>query len=108
MTAADIDGDGVNELIGCSGRQCDAFDVVHQTTIWETFSHIPRTPAHWAAGDVDGDGRTELFAGDLVRAPDPEDRRQGRGTRYFREFQKQGGTNFLSSSQTFAAIVRKK
>jgi len=93
MTAADIDGDGVNELIGCTGRQCDAFDVVHQTTLWETFLPYPQDTGALTAADVDGDGRAELFAGDSqhgsIRKID------GRTGTTLQEFQKQGGTNFI-------------
>jgi len=93
MTAADLDGDGIAELIGCGGRQCDAFDILHQTTLWETFLPYPFTAGALAAGDVDSTGKAEIFEGDSqhgeVRKID------GMTGNLLQGFTKQGGATFV-------------
>lgn len=93
MTAADLDGDGVNELVGCSGRQCDAFDVLNQTTLWEMFLPYPYDAGALAAADVDSDGKAEIFEGDAqhgyIRKID------GMTGTVLQQFSKQGGANFV-------------
>lgn len=64
LTAGDVDGDGVQELIGGKGRQIDVFSVEQQTTVWETFLEYPAGVGALAASDVDGDGRAEIFESD--------------------------------------------
>jgi hypothetical protein len=93
IISGDLDGDGVAELIGCSGRQCDAFDVQHQTTLWETFLPYPDEAGAIAVADVDFDGRAELFEGDaqhgFIRKID------GRTGEVVQSFAKTGGANFV-------------
>jgi hypothetical protein len=61
LGSGDLDGDGVAELVACTGRRCDAYDVVHQANRWETFLPDGEGVAAIASADVDDDGRAEIF-----------------------------------------------
>lgn len=94
MTTGDVNGDGVRELIGCSGRQCDAFDVARRTTLWETFVPYPYDVGALTAADVDFDGKAEIFGGDaqhgFIR------KMSGATGQFLAQFPKLGGTNFVA------------
>lgn len=93
LTSGDVNGDGVRELIGCTGRQCDAFDVARKTTLWETFVPYPWDVGVIAAADVDFDGKAEIFAGDaqhgFIR------KMSGATGQPLAQFEKLGGANFV-------------
>jgi len=93
LTSGDLDGDGVRELIGCDGRRCDAFDVVRQTTIWETFLPSPQGVGCLTTADVDGDGKAEIFEGD-EQAGSIRKISGATGT-LLQEIKNEGNTNFV-------------
>jgi len=94
LTTADITRDGIPDLIGCRGRQCDAFDVTHRTTLWETFLPYASDMAVLAAADVDFDGTPDVFGGDSQHGAI---RRMSSVTgEVLAQFEKSGGTNFIA------------
>lgn len=91
LTTADVNGDGIRDLIGCRGAQCDAYDVAAQTTLWETF--LRGENGVITAADVDFDGKPEIFGGSSQHG---EIRKiSGTTGELLAEFDKSGGTNFV-------------
>jgi len=93
MVSADVNGDGVDELIGCTGRHCDAFDVRQKTTMWEMFLPYQDEAGALAAADIDGSGKATLFEGDsqhgYIRKID------GMTGTVLQQFSKVGDANFI-------------
>ena len=63
MAAADVDGDGVDELVAsdAAAGAVRAYDVVDRTILWEIPDVQPRS---LLAVDIDGDDTTEILLGD--------------------------------------------
>lgn len=94
LTSGDVTGDGIHDLIGCRGRQCDAFDVVGRANLWEVFAPYADEVGVVTAADVDRDGRAEIFTGASQHGSIRK--MSGVTGATLAAFEKQGGSNFVT------------